>query len=335
MKLKRILPRSLYFLVALMSLFFLFALATSVFAKTILSVPFSVQIPNGAWVQPFKDACEETSLLMVNAFYQKTVLTDKKDVVRQIQELVALEDDLFGFNKDTNAKLMMRLANGYLSYEARIVKAPTREMLFEELDHGRPVIVPVNGKLLKNKYYLDPNLPYHVIVLVGYDEKAEMFIAHDPGTKYGNQIRYSVKTILNANADFQTNPKAVREKVMLFTSPISNETADQDEDHDGLSKQQEIEYGTNLYVSDTDRDGFSDGAEVLEGYSPVVAEMSLRQPFLLRARGTKQIYFVDGSVKRHIRSLNVMQAHRWKFEDVIMVSQRFADSFRSGETLEE
>ncbi|OGL62368.1 hypothetical protein A3C09_04140 [Candidatus Uhrbacteria bacterium RIFCSPHIGHO2_02_FULL_47_44] len=321
--------------VIFIGLFFLFSFTQAVSPKIRLAVPFSIQIPNGTWVQPFKDACEETSLLMVNAFYQKKTFTDKKDVVRQIQELVALEDKLFGFNKDTSAELMVRLVNRYLPYEAHVVQTPTKELLFDELDHGRPVIVPVNGKLLKNKYYLDPNLFYHVIVLIGYDAETGMFITHDPGTKHGDQMRYAIQTIMYANADFNTNPKGPRGKVMIFTSPILKETTDGDEDQDGLSKQQEVVHGTSLSTSDTDRDGFLDGEEVLAGYSPIVAEPSLRQPFLLRAQGTKQIYRVEGSVKRHVRSLETMRAHGWRFEDVVHVSSRFAETFPVGNVVED
>jgi len=47
------------------------------------------------------------------------------------------------------------------------------------------------------------------------------------------------------------------------------EAANQDDDGDGLSNQQEAEYGTNPDLSDTDGDGFSDKTEIESGYDPL------------------------------------------------------------------
>ena len=43
---------------------------------------------------------------------------------------------------------------------------------------------------------------------------------------------------------------------------------DSDEDEDGLTYDQEILYGSNPKIADTDGDGFSDGDEVSSGYNP-------------------------------------------------------------------
>ncbi|MEK7105439.1 MAG: thrombospondin type 3 repeat-containing protein [Patescibacteria group bacterium] len=42
-----------------------------------------------------------------------------------------------------------------------------------------------------------------------------------------------------------------------------------DADNDGLTTEQEATYGTDVSVSDTDHDGYSDGEEVTNGYNPL------------------------------------------------------------------
>jgi hypothetical protein len=309
-----------------------FALFTTAYGKIKLAVPFSIQIPNGSWVQPFKDACEETVLLMVEAYYQKQDFSDKKMIQQRIEKMVALEDQIFGFNKDTSTELMMRLVNGYLSYEAHVVENPDFESIVKELDAHRPVVVPVNGRLLANANYQSPAPEYHVIVLVGYDRDRMEFYANDPGTKFGERIVFRVQSLLASNLDYP-NATGHRAKNMLFTSSVLTTSAQSDADQDGLSKTQEQEQGTNLYVPDTDQDGFLDGMEVSSGYSPITAESSIVLPALVRIRGSQKIYRIERKEKRHIGSHGVMMTHGWQYKNVHEVSARFLDQFEEGDLI--
>ncbi len=62
---------------------------------------------------------------------------------------------------------------------------------------------------------------------------------------------------------------------MVFSArSLRAETIDQD--NDGLSDQQEISvYGTDPALADTDSDGFLDGEEVANGYSPLVGNKKM------------------------------------------------------------
>lgn len=309
-----------------------FAFFTTVYGKVKLFVPFSIQIPNGSWVQPFKDACEETVLLMVDAYYQKQEFSDKNVIQQRIEKMVALEDQIFGFNKDTSTELMTRLINEYLSYEARIVLNPDFESIIKELDAHRPVIVPVNGRLLANANYQSPAPEYHVIVLVGYDRDRMEFYANDPGTKFGEQIAFSVQSLLLSNLDYP-NTTGHRAKNMIFTSSVLTTSAQSDADQDGLSKQDELDHQTDLFRNDTDRDGFFDGVEVASGYSPKTAEFLIKQPSLVRVRGTHKIYRIQADEKRHIQSHEAMVTHRWDYKNILEVSARFLNRFEEGEPI--
>ncbi|MBI5230215.1 MAG: C39 family peptidase [Candidatus Magasanikbacteria bacterium] len=308
-----------------------FLFAKQARADTALDVPFSIQIPNGAWVQPFKDACEETSLLMADAFYRRTTFKDKQDASRKILSLVELEDRIFGFNADTNAEVMTRIINDFMPFEARVVEKPTISMIKGEIDAGRLVLVPANGRLLPNPYFKSPGPLYHVVVIVGYDDARKEFITNDPATRHGKNFRYTMDIIMRANADWAPDLEGERSKVMVFTSPTVDVTAESDADNDGLSKKDEIALGTNLYVADTDGDGFKDGTEVAAGYNPLVAESKLQKPFLARTQGGLKIYWIKNGARHYVVSPAVMKARGWSWGDVRIVSMAFLNTFQEGD----
>jgi hypothetical protein len=63
------------------------------------------------------------------------------------------------------------------------------------------------------------------------------------------------------------------------TTPSSTEDPQSDSDNDGLSLFDEQRYGTNATDPDTDKDGYLDGSEVINGYNPNGAgRLSLEAP---------------------------------------------------------
>jgi len=316
-----------------LSVFFVLLTVVSVSANTQLSVPFSTQIPNGSWIQPFKDACEETSLLMVEAFYHQQTLSDVKAVQQSIEEIVEIEMKLFGFHKDTSATLMTQLVNSYFPYEARLVAEPSLAMMKQELDAQRPIILPVDGRLLKNPNYQQPAPSYHVIVLIGYDDAEQMFIAQDPGTRFGKEVRYSFETIMQANLDYPQKDGS-REKNMIFTSSILSTSLLEDADQDQLTKQEELALGTSVRSSDTDNDGYTDGTEVHAGYHPLVNESSLKTPFLARVQGQQKIYFMEANSRKYVSSPDAFVRRNFHYADVYEISPSFLNQFKEEGSIE-
>lgn len=184
-----------------------------------LPVPFFIQAPNNTWkIQPYKDACEEAAAILAEAFYMKKKI-DARSMVRRIKEVVQFEHNKFGSHKDTDAKKTAQFINEFMGYRAHTVENPTVEQIKKELDAGRPVIVPYHMPLLKNPHFGSARYPYHMNVLVGYDDEKKIFIVNEVGTRHGDHYKYPMKRIMDANHDFNGKRTDIGKKVMIFTAP--------------------------------------------------------------------------------------------------------------------
>lgn len=190
-------------------------------AEINLAVPFTSQAPTGNWQEPYKNSCEEASVLMVREYYagnQSTVL-DPTSVEQSLQDIVALENTLFGYYLDTTVAETANFAKelyGFASTE--LIENPTVDQIKEQLNQGNPVLVPAAGQLLKNPYYTQPGPIYHMLVIRGYT-KNNQFIVNDPGTKHGNAYVYSFDTIMNAMHDWNADDILNGKKVVLILHP--------------------------------------------------------------------------------------------------------------------
>ena len=252
----------------LLLLFFFLFIPAAVSAKVNLSVPFTVQAPDAIWQDPWDDACEEATIAMVDAFYARKQMS-KFYAKEMMLRLIRLEKKLFGFYKDTRASEIAEIMNRYFPWEAQVVARPTLRDIQRELDEGRPVIVPVHGRSLKNPYFRNGGPDYHTVVISGYDDEKKEFIAQEPGTKRGKDFRYPYDRLLGAMHDFMPNGRTrYGEPVAIFTSRQITASRFIDGDNDGLTKADELNYGTVLWLADSDGDGVSDGDEVERGFSP-------------------------------------------------------------------
>lgn len=236
-----------------------------------LTIPFTSQAPYKIWTQPWQDACEETSVVMVNNFYLKNTskTIDKTKAKKEILEILNIKERHGGKSLDENAQKTIDIINNYLSWEAKIIENPTIEQIKTEIDNEQPVIIPVFGKALKNPYFKNGGPNYHMIVISGYDNEKQIFITQEPGTQYGLDFPYSFATIMNAIHDFLPYNKTVEGKPLaIFTQKNLDTSAELDPDKDGLSKKEEWQYGSVPWLSDSDGDGYLDGEEVKNDYSP-------------------------------------------------------------------
>ncbi len=182
-----------------------------------LEVPFTSQSPDGNWSEPWQNACEETSILMVDNFYQDENLNIEEEKKR-ILEILKTKKDTVKVSKDESLTTISDLINSLdLNWTSSIKKNPTIDELLQELANNRPIIVPILAGEVPTPYYDGVN--YHVIVLVGYDQEKGVFKVNDPGTQYGENISYNYETLMNAIHDLNQKDYEAGEKRVLFTKP--------------------------------------------------------------------------------------------------------------------
>jgi len=187
-----------------------------------LPVPHTSQAPYGDWRQPWFDACEETSIVMVDAYYREYPKKNlnKKIARAKILELFKKKNKTIGWGLDENANKVVKMINKFYDWQAKTVKKPTIEMIKEEIDGGHPVIIPAYGRALKNPRFKQGGPDYHMFVVSGYDDKKKEFIVQEPGTRYGLDFRYKYDTVMNAMHDFHGRGKTkTGQKVAIFTMP--------------------------------------------------------------------------------------------------------------------
>lgn len=312
--------------------------AAKVTTKKNIPIPFTLQAPQHKWVQPWEDACEEAATLMVSEYYagNKAARLPATTAVTKLRQLITTEDAIFQKNKDTNADEMTRLINEFLPWEAWRVDKPSLDQIKSEIDNNRPIIALAYGKGLKNPYFRRGGPDYHTLVLKGYDDAREQFIAHDPGIGKGLDYRYSYATMMAALHDFVPDGNTKNgTPVVLFTTKVVSDSKSTDGDKDGLDKAAEIAAGTSLFSADTDRDGYKDGEELAAGYSPLINERAISMGSLLKTKDSSAVYFLGIAEKFPIGSPAVAEAHGWDLKKVKIVSQKFLDSFYTRDVIKQ
>lgn len=152
-----------------------------------LKINFSSQAPAGNWDEPWQNACEETSIVIVDSFYNNNSM-DLETSKREILKILAIKEKEFGPSLDENAEKIVYLINNFLNWEAWVIENPTIEQIKEQVDKKNPVILPVDGRKLSNRYFNVSG--YHVFVISGYDDDKQVLIAQEPGTRFGKNYPY-------------------------------------------------------------------------------------------------------------------------------------------------
>lgn len=187
-------------------------------------VPFTSQAPFGNWLQPWQDACEETSVLMAVAWARGAELS-KEFAAEEILQQVQFEERFFGYHRDTNLKDTARLLKDFYRYDNFDLRydGVTLDNIKKEIADGNLVIVPLAGELLENPYFVSPP-HYHMVVIRGYDDRTREFIVNEPGTKYGNAFRYRYDNLMASIHDWTGSAATIvdGEKAMIVVRPVKN-----------------------------------------------------------------------------------------------------------------
>jgi hypothetical protein len=180
-----------------------------------LAVPFTSQAPHADWSMPYQEACEEASLVMVNAFFKDAGPFTPDEADRQILALVEWEKTKFGFYEDTTADEVATMAQEYYGYaRSRAVPIASIAEVKKQLDKGLPVLLPSAGRLLHNPYFSGAGPLYHMLVAKGYTKDGKI-IVNDPGTRRGADYLYDADTLWNAIHDWNGGDVEHGRKVMI------------------------------------------------------------------------------------------------------------------------
>jgi uncharacterized protein YvpB len=174
--------------------------SNSVSGNALLSVPFLSQAPFGVWDPLHEDACEEASLIMVKHFLNKdkNLLPTSGDV--EIRKMIQYEEKN-SYSISLTLEQLNQIAKDYAEMQTgRVKNNATADDIKKELDAGRPIIVPAAGKILPNPNFRNGGPNYHMLVVVGYDQKG--FITNDPGTRKGEGFRYTFNDLYYAIHDW-------------------------------------------------------------------------------------------------------------------------------------
>jgi len=167
-----------------------------------LAVPFLSQAPKQNWAMPYQEACEEASMIMVDAYYRgrsKAFAPEEGD--RAILGLVAFEERAHK-TPDLTAQETADMIQSYFKKRKAVVASTiTAEAIKRELLAGHPVIVPASGKALHNPNFHNGGPVYHMLVIKGYLADGR-WITNDPGTRRGADYVYSTDVLLRAIHDW-------------------------------------------------------------------------------------------------------------------------------------
>lgn len=181
-----------------------------------LDIPFTPQAPLGAWELPYKEFCEEASVLMAASFIGVDSFSTPEQAAARMNAIFDWAKQNIGPQVDTNAAETARMLREFYGIsEVEVVEDPSAQQLKEALADRRVVIVPAAGQQLNNPYFTPPGPPYHMLVLKGYTADGK-FIANDPGTRRGGDYLYDVSTIMRAMHDWHDEDVESGRKVVIF-----------------------------------------------------------------------------------------------------------------------
>lgn len=194
-----------------------------VFALAILPVPFTSQAPFAQWSDSRQqDGCEEAGATMAMAWAQDKKTLSKEDAKKSILAISDFELKNYGEYRDVSLEDLRKwVFVDYFKYDekkVRVVKNITIADIKKELTKGNLVLVPTDGRALKNPYFTAPGPERHVLVVKGYDKNKKEFITNDAGTKRGENYRYKEAVLFKAIRAYPTGyhlPIKKIEKKML------------------------------------------------------------------------------------------------------------------------
>ncbi len=147
----------------------------------------------------------------------------KEEAKKEIMAISDFEDKIYGHAPDRSAADTARLMKEYTGYQSVWVRLNIgAKDIEEELLKDNLVIVPINGRILKNPFYTAPGPEHHMVVVIGYDAQKDEFITNDIGTCHGAKYRYAASRLESSLQDYPTGdhlPAAPGATAMIVVAP--------------------------------------------------------------------------------------------------------------------
>jgi hypothetical protein len=182
-------------------------------ARRVLEVPFICQAPTGDWRDPrLQEGCEETCILMAHLYLTGAALSPR-EAEKAIIAIADYERTSDGNFVDRSISDTALLFAAYFGHPLPVIRRTVTALdIKAEIDRGNPVILPTNGRLLANPHFTIPGPVTHMVMVIGYDDDAGVFITNDPGTRYGARFPYSYQRFMDAIYDYPTGRHAPYKK---------------------------------------------------------------------------------------------------------------------------
>ena len=189
---------------------------------TVLSVPYISEAPDNIWTGPWKNACEEAAIAMVEKFYLGDKSVSVSEAKTFMLNLFDEQDKAHGSNANSDATRTNQLINDHTSFTGQIKTNPSLAEIKAEITAGRPVIAFHRGFDLHNDHipFLPSGSSYHSTVVMGFDEQNQEFLVNDPGDEIeGEAHRYTYEIFMNSLHDYNyENNKADGPAKVIFTT---------------------------------------------------------------------------------------------------------------------
>jgi hypothetical protein len=172
----------------------------------ISGVPFSAQAPFADWGdERQQEACEETSALMAMHWVNGDDSLSKDEALDTILKIANWEQETYGYHQDTSAAdTVERIFKGWFGFSNLNLQYDiSTNNIIGELSKGNLVIVPLYGSALGNPHYTG-DVQRHMVLIVGYDGASNEFLLYDPGTRHGENIRFSQSALGGALRDYNS-----------------------------------------------------------------------------------------------------------------------------------
>ncbi len=164
-------------------------------------VPFTTQAILG-WGSPWDRYAEETCVYMAMKWVQGQTIDSANQTATDLLAIGTWENQNFGQSGDTTATETLQIITSYYSHlNAYLLSQATTDEIKNLIHSGHLILLTINGQALESPYYGNPAPSHHAILLTGYDETQNSFIANDPGTSHGEQIYCSYEKILASIQD--------------------------------------------------------------------------------------------------------------------------------------